>query len=296
MWAQQERFADIGRFRQIAAAFGYDAIEVSHSTIEHGLGVLLDEGEIPVLSLHAPTPHRFLEDGRHNGDANLASTDEAHRQLALAETKRTIEHAARAGLRYIVVHLGGVGDRRSELEVELRRLYESGESSGERWQAAQAALRRFRSEQAEPHLEQARRSLRRLAEWAAPHGIALGIESRLNYHEIPHPQEAADLLAEYDNGVAGFWYDVGHCEVQSRLGMIEHESWFPAIGDRLIGTHLHDVRGILDHRAPGNGTLDWSQVAANLPPSALRVLEIDQREPEEGVAGAIAFLQARGVV
>jgi sugar phosphate isomerase/epimerase len=84
--------------------------------------------------------------------------------------------------------------------------------------------------------------------------------------------------------------------VQSRLGMIEHASWFPAVGPRLIGSHLHDVNLILDHRAPGNGTLDWSLVAANLPSTALRVLEIDQREPEEAVAGAIEFLRQRGVL
>ena len=42
-----------------------------------------------------------------------------------------------------------------------------------------------------------------------------------------------------------------------------------------------DVRGIVDHRGPGNGTLNWAYVAAHLPPDAIRVLEIDQHEPDE---------------
>jgi sugar phosphate isomerase/epimerase len=156
-------------------------------------------------------------------------------------------------------------------------------------------LAQTRAAQAPEHLEVARVSLEVLVEYASRHGVAIGIESRLNYHEIPHPAEAVELLAPYSNHEAGFWYDVGHCEVQSRLGMIEHASWYPTIGDRIIGAHLHDVRGILDHRGPGNGTLDWEIIAAHLPADALRTLEIDQNEPEDLVAGARAFLEGRGV-
>jgi sugar phosphate isomerase/epimerase len=104
------------------------------------------------------------------------------------------------------------------------------------------------------------------------------------------------LLSPYDNSVAGFWYDVGHCEIQSRLGMIDHAEWAPAVGERIIGSHLHDVNGIVDHRAPGNGTLDWDLVRSNLPDGALRVLEIDQHEPDESVARAGEFLRERGIV
>jgi sugar phosphate isomerase/epimerase len=112
MWAQQARFADMARFRDAVAEFGYDAIEVSHSTDEVGLRTLLGDGDPRVLSLHAPAPHHRLADGRVNGDAKLASIDEAQRTVALAEHRRTIDYAADAGLRYVVVHLGGVGDSR----------------------------------------------------------------------------------------------------------------------------------------------------------------------------------------
>jgi sugar phosphate isomerase/epimerase len=78
--------------------------------------------------------------------------------------------------------------------------------------------------------------------------------------------------------------------------MIDRDAWFPALTPRLIGTHLHDVAGLLDHRAPGNGTLDWAYVAAALPPNALRVLEINQDEPDALVAAAITFLRARNVL
>src|SRR5688572_5125415 len=107
MWAQQERFeGDMGAFRRLVASFGFEAIEVSHSTDDGGLATLMGEGEVPLTSLHAPTPMHRLTDGRHNGDTNLASVDEDERQLAVAETMRTIDFAARGGLDRIVVHLG----------------------------------------------------------------------------------------------------------------------------------------------------------------------------------------------
>jgi sugar phosphate isomerase/epimerase len=296
MWAQQARFADLGYFRQVVASYGFDAIEVSHSTNEEGLRELLTDGEIPLSSLHAPTPHRWLEDGRHNGEANLASLDEAQRSLAILETQITIDFAAEAGLSYVVVHLGGIGDRRCELERSLRELYLEGRREGEAWDDARKKLRLWRSERVATHFEAARRSLHQLVEYAARGGVALGLESRLNFHEFPHPEEALELLAGYPNESAGFWYDTGHCAVQSRLGMLDWDESLPTLSERMIGTHLHDVDGLLDHRAPGNGSLDWQRVQSVIPATALRVLEVDQHEADDLVAGAREFLHERGII
>ena len=295
MWAQQERFADLTRFRRAVAAMGYDAIEVSHSTDEAGLNALLGYGDIPISSLHAPAPRRALPDGRHNGDANLAALDEDERQIALAETKRSIDFAAR-GAFSVVIHLGGVGNEMPEAERRLRLLCATAAAESEEAAALRDDLRRWRAANAGPHLDAARRSLAELVEYAAPRRVALGAESRLHYHEIPHPQEAHDLLAEYDPAVAGYWHDVGHCEVQARLGLIDRHAWLPLLGPRTIGSHLHDVDGLNDHRAPGNGDVDWSYIAAGLPPGAMRVLEIDQGQPDDKVAAAIAFLKEKGVI
>src|SRR3954463_694924 len=172
MWAQQERFRDLLRFRETVAAMGYDAIEVSHSTGEDGLKALLTPGAIPLTSLHAPTPHRKLPDGRPNGDANLASLDADVRQLAIDETLRTINYAADAGLRYVVVHLGGVGDRMTEPERTLRRLVEAGEGASYNAQNAADELVAWRRERAPAYLEAAQRSLWELVDAAAPRGVA----------------------------------------------------------------------------------------------------------------------------
>ncbi len=296
MWAQQDRFRDLESFRRQVASYGFTGIEVSHSTDDAGLATLMGEGEISLTSLHAPTPSRKLEDGRPNGDANLASTDEAERLLALVETKRTLDYAARAGLPYVVIHLGGVGNYMTDSERQLRRLFQEGSAESEDAESLRHELAAWRLAGAEAHIEAARKSLKELVEFAAPHGIALGLESRLHYHEIPHPEEAVYLVSDFSNEVAGYWHDVGHCEVQARLGMIDRDSWFPRLTPITIGSHLHDVDGIADHRAPANGDVDWSYIAVGLPATALRVFEINQREPDDKVAASIEFLRSQGVV
>ena len=145
-------------------------------------------------------------------------------------------------------------------------------------------------------LAAARRSLAELVESAASHNIAIGLESRLHFHEIPSAEEAMALLEDYPPEQAGYWHDVGHWEVQGRLRLIDPRRWLSLVAPRMIGTHLHDVRGITDHRAPGNGDVDWSYIAAAVPPHAARTFEIDQHEPVNLLAAAISFLARQGVL
>ena len=75
---------------------------------------------------------------------------------------------------------------------------------------------------------------------------------------------------------------------------MDKRAWLDTNGPRCIGTHLHDVDGIGDHRAPGRGDVEWDYIAKGLPATALRVFEINQSQPAEAVAGAIGFLRERG--
>ena len=104
----------------------------------------------------------------------------------------------------------------------------------------------------------------------------IGIENRLHYHEIPQPDEARGAVRGLRRGARGYWHDVGHAEVQWRLGLVDKRRWLDVNGARCIGTHLHDVTGLGDHRAPGNGDVEWDYIRDGLPAHALRVFEINQ--------------------
>jgi len=297
MWAQQERFRGrMDDFARVALRSGYEAIEPSHSTDAAGLNALLDCGLLPLSSLHAPAPRERGADGRWNTDLNLAALDAGERDAAVTASCRTIDYAKRAGAGAVVLHLGGCGDVSFDEEARLRALFEAGVSAGEEVDGLRLSARATRARLAEQHLPHARQSLERLAEYAERAGIALGLENRLHYHEIPSWDEVADLLAPYPERLAGYWHDVGHAEVLHRLGLTDRSLWLNANGDRVIGSHLHDVSGIVDHRAPGQGDVRWKDIAAALPPSALRTVEIDQRSPEPLLADGRRFLAEHGVV
>jgi sugar phosphate isomerase/epimerase len=300
MWAVQPRFEhDLGAFMERAQELGYAAIEVNHSMSAEQAGAILGYGTLPVTSVHAPAPLEKHPSAGWNRSLNLAALDEDERALSVSFHRRSIDLAAEAGGTVVVVHLGGVDRRLLTGERRLRSMYGHRERLPEEWEQTAAATVKERATIAAPWLEQARRSLEELAETAEARGVTLGIETRLHYHEIPLPHEAVDLFAPYDRLLVGYVHDVGHAEVQHRLGLTDRDAWFDLLGERLAVLHLHDVRGILDHRAPGNGDVDFTWLARRVQesnPAALRTFEIDQREPDEDVARGLEVLREAGVV
>ncbi|MCH8009626.1 MAG: sugar phosphate isomerase/epimerase [Chloroflexi bacterium] len=294
MWAQQDRFEDMHAFARVAEALGYDAIEVSHATPTEQFERLLDGSGATISSIHAPAP-LVKTDGKRNSSLNLAALDD-ERDTAIEFTKGTIDHAAKAGAGYVVVHLGGIGGKMLDSELKQRRLFDSGTREGPEADELRRETLERRAEQVAPWFEKARESLAVLAAYAKERGVAIGLENRLHYHEFPLPQEALELCADYPAELVGYWHDVGHAEVQARLGYVDKRAWLDTLKERTLGCHLHDVDGLGDHRAPGNGDVEWDYIAEGLPAEALRVFEINQRQPDEDVAGAIAFLRERGVV
>ena len=297
MWAQQERFVnDMHEFVHEALRLGYDAIEVSHSTPRVPFDRLLEFHQVPISSIHAPAPLVRDATDRANSSLNLAALDDDERLDAINFTRASIDYTKEVGGKYVVIHLGGIGNRMFEAERELRRLYDSGTREGGRVDELREECHTLRREQVDPWLEMARDTLAKLAEHAAQQEIAIGIENRLHYHEIPQPEEARWLIDDYAPYAVGYWHDVGHAEVQWRLGLVDKRLWLDTNGPRCIGCHLHDVTGLADHRAPGNGDVDWTYIRDGIPPHALRVFEINQSQSEADVARVIPFLRERGVI
>lgn len=296
MFAQQDRFAEGAEFARFAAAAGYDAIEISHSTRPEKLQAILAAGVLPVTSVHQPAPWVQHGDGRGNSKCNLASTDRIERVCALDYARETMNWAAKAGAKRVVVHLGAVTEEAMfREEYEMRRMFDSGRAGEPRFAELRAAAIARRAELAGPYLEAARASLRELALAAGRQGITIGIENRYHYHEIPLPWEYDIVLEGLAPAEAGYWHDSGHAEVLHRLGFVDRHAWFPANRGRTVGAHLHDVLGIGDHRAPGDGDVDWGYLVEGLRDLPGYTLEINQHQPDELVAAAPGFLAELGL-
>ena len=301
MWSQG-RFQRAGHdgdhmhdFADKTLELGFRHVEISYVIPPLGVELLL-EHHIGISSVHSPSPRVRMPDGRLSDAYNLASAGEDERRLAVERAKVTIDYAVRAGAKYIVVHLGGIGGEIFAEERQLRKLYDEAQRDGEQVESLRRRAAERRHEGAPGFFPHAQRSLAEIAGYASRNGVAVGLENRYHYHEFPGIDEMPELLDGYPPHLVGFWLDVGHAEVLDRLGFIPHTRWLDELAGRCLGAHVHDVDGLADHRAPGHGTADWPHYAARLPGGAPRVFEINQKIPEDQVAAAIPFLRQRGVL
>ncbi len=275
-------------FWEIAQSLGCEGIEISHIVREEDVQDLRPD-EVPIVAVHAPAPKR---DGPAGWDAmRLISTpDESARQWAVAQVEHSIRWAARMGAPVVCVHLGVVEHVAREVWV-LEQRYLAGQRGQPVYEAHRSRVEAIRRRWAAPYLEAARRSLDTLAACAAREGVRLGLESRRYFHEIPTLAELEYLLANSDPAVVGFWYDVGHCQVLSNLGMIPHDAWWHRVPDRLVGVHVHDVIGLRDHLVPGTGDVPWHQAATFMATATVITFEVDWYFTEEEVRRGVTFLR-----
>lgn len=296
MWAiNRFDFERMGEFADAAQRLGFSAIEINYAIPEEGVRALVEHG-ITVGSLHAPAPLERLDDQSWNYNLNLADTDEDQRLEAVRHHKRTIDWAERAGAGYVVCHMGGIGHEMFDQELQLRKLYDAGSRDGDEIEHLRASAKEKRAREVRPWFEQSRKSFLELVNYAAGKNVALGLENRYHFHEIPDVEETQEMLREATGEQAGYWHDVGHAEVLARIGLGEKHRWLRELEARTIGMHLHDIKGIGDHQAPGQGDTDWDYIKTYIRASTVRTFEIGQHNSEEHVAASIPYLEGLGIV
>jgi hypothetical protein len=88
----------------------------------------------------------------------------------------------------------------------------------------------------------------------------------------------------------GYWHDVGHAEMNSRLGVTKHEDFLKRYQDRLIGVHLHGILGKRDHMAPFDGDMDLNKWMPYFGKDIIKVVEA-KFATEEQLRNAVAKLK-----
>ena len=122
--------------------------------------------------------------------------------------------------------------------------------------------------------------------------IKIGLETRYYPTEIPNFPEIGELLQRYDSSVMGFWHDVGHGEVNVRLGIVQnHRDYFDHYADRLIGLHIHGVLGLKDHQAPFTGDFDLNPILPYLKKGVIRVIESHSSVSSQEIRDAVGKLR-----
>jgi len=233
--------------------------------------------------------------GKPVSSLSLSSVDASERLEAVSFIEKTIDLAANVSARVIVLHMGEVPIDLS-LQDRLYKLHDGGYTQTKEYRQVKERLVHQRLSLAQSYVDAAKKSVQELSKYSRQKGIMLGLETRFHFNEIPNMDEMAELLDEVSEHLAGYWHDVGHAEVQQQLGFSFHEEWLLRFRDRMVGIHLHDIRGISDHHAPGNGNMNWEMIAKYLPPGIVKVCEIGEWNDEEQMQGVVKFLQKKGIL
>ncbi len=249
---------------------------------------------LSVFSVHNYTPvPPGLPPEAGGGDVfNLAAIDKEERLLAVRHSVTTLELAADLEARAVVLHLGDIPElARPGIGREAAK---AGELTPEL-----VGLLDLRARAAPAHLDAVCFALDRLVARAEALGLRLGLENRFHPYQVPDFAELGVILERFAGAPLGLWLDTGHALVRQSSGLEPLAAWVEAYGEGLVGCHLHDASGDADHLPPGQGDLDWDQVAALLLDAPLKVLEIhpgpdaaEVREGAELAAGALGRAEA----
>ncbi|MDP2912685.1 MAG: sugar phosphate isomerase/epimerase [Candidatus Omnitrophota bacterium] len=271
-------------------ALGFDSIELGWSLTETMVRDILsmkESGVIKISSLHniCPIP-KGVDQTRASPDYySLASDDDAERALAVAAAKSTIDYAKRFGARVVVLHTGRVKMR------ERMRELDSAFSDKEKFVRLREEMIRQREELKDGYLDNVIRCLGELVPYADRSGVALSIENRFYYGEIPLIPEFAVIFEVFKRGKLYYWHDAGHAEVFNRLGLASHTEFLDKFSNRLIGIHLHDIIGIMaDHNPPGLGDFDFTILKPYINGDTIKVIEAHEPANAEQIRQSVDYL------
>jgi sugar phosphate isomerase/epimerase len=256
---------------------GFDSIELGYRLTRKELADFekyLKPLKLSVSSIHnfCPSPDDESTDRHPSNHYRLSSVDKPEARKAVFWTKSSIDTAKRVGAGVVVIHAGTM-DFEDIRAPYLYDLFIQGKDESPEFAEERERILKAREKKRGPHLMALERSLKEVTQYAFQRGIKIGLETRYYPIEMPNFDEINYFLKKFDSSVMGYWHDVGHAEMNSRLGVTKHEDFLNRYKDRLIGVHLHGILGKRDHMAPFDGDMDLNQWMPYFGKDIIKVVE-----------------------
>jgi len=293
MWnvGQKQPF---GETFAIGRQMGFARFELNHAISPEKMAEI-DFNQYRAGNVHDPCPAFLSMNELKEKDWLISSLDETNRQKGVEVTLRTIDLAVNLGASSVIVHSGQINGDRS-MDRRLRAMYDKGLFGSQEYNDLKTAMVADRKSKAAPHLEAVIKSLREIIAYAKNVKMSIGLENRYRYYDIPVLDEMGLLLDLCHEPWYGFQYDMGHAQTLSALGLDDHEAWLRNYGQRIVAIHMHDVKGITDHQAPGMGDIDFEMVAKYIPEFAYRTLEVGPQATPQELINGMELLVSKGIV
>ncbi len=252
---------------------------------------LLAEMQIQVSSVHnfCPLPNDHPSPRHPSNYYRLTSLDETERKLAVLWTKEAVNTAVSTGAGVVVIHAGTV-ELPEDLAEGLFKMYKESDLGPGQFEKSRERFIAERKKARGPFMDALVKSLKDVMPYAQEKNIKIGLESRYYPTEIPNHDEIGELLDQFHYQGLWYWHDVGHAEVNERLGIYDHMACLKRYQDKLIGFHLHGVKIMKDHRAPFEGDFDIKKVYPFIRKHHIKVIESHGSATAEQIRTAVKEL------
>lgn len=294
---KSENVKDGQKLMECLSKLGFRDIELEYriagDTFKEIKQFLRKTNDLRIVSIHNffPVPDIF-----EKGGADiflLSSEDKQERSMAVEYTIKTIRTASELGAGAVVLHLGMIP--MDTVKAELFSFYDSGKIGSEEHKRRLIEFKILRARKKGKALDMILLSMEEIQKAAERYNVYLGIENRFYFRECPNFEELGIILEKFGDGRIGYWHDVGHAKVQENLGILQPNQLLEAYGRFLIGVHLHDATGYVDHQVPGMGEVNFDLLKKYLKSDTIKILEIHPRESEKDLMKGINFLKAMGL-
>jgi sugar phosphate isomerase/epimerase len=274
---------------------GFSEVELNFtltSQIVKEIAQLKQEDVIKIRSLHnyCPIPYGVKPNEAGPDCYSLASPKEGERKRAVCQTKHTIDTAYLLRANVVILHIGKVDmERRTKTLIEF---YQRGLKGTREYNNFKTELVKEREKKHRRFLACALQSLEELSLYAAKFKIALGIENRYYFQEIPSIEELDEILCNFSDKNIFYWHDVGHAQNLENLGLVKHTDYLDKFSENMIGIHLHDIIGTRDHLAPGCGNFDFRILKPYIHNDILKVIEAHPPATREEIVRGVKYLES----
>jgi sugar phosphate isomerase/epimerase len=174
---------------------------------------------------------------------------------------------------------------------QLIGLYAGGMACSAEFQGLRQQMLAERKAQAAAFFHQALKSLEELNRYAQKQKISLGIETRFYLREIPDFAETGVILREFKDSNIFYWHDTGHAQVMDNLKFSRQRDYLEAYGSRMLGIHLHNVIGCLDHQPPHKGSFDFKLLLPYVKKETIKIIEAHQPATADDLRASKDYLE-----
>jgi len=275
---------------------GFDAVELSYKVTEAQLmaaETVLGKLQLKVSSIHNFCPMPSDEpSGRHASNYyRLSAVDERERKQAVKWTNIAIDTAQRLRAGVVVIHAGTL-DVEDERSPKLFGLYVDGQTDSDEFNNERERILKMREEKKGPYVDALKISLNEVMAYSQTKNVKIGLETRYYPLEIPNFDEIGYFLDLFGSKGMGYWHDVGHADMNARLGIKLHKDFLESYQDKLIGVHLHGIKGRRDHLAPFDGDMNLNELLPYFGPNVLKVIEAKPFASVDLMKTAVTKLQS----